>query len=605
MADASPKQQIIDKLQAVDTVMVTVSSNPSVDALSAALGLTLLINKLNKHATAVFSGDIPPAITFLDPKKTFENTVDSLRDFIIALDKEKADHLRYKVDGDMVKIFITPYRTTITDRDLEFSQGDYNVEMVIAIGVTDDSDLDHALADHGKIMHDATVAALSIGNTQSDIGSINWHEAYASSYSELLVGVAEGLRKDKSLLDEQVASAFLTGIVAATDRFSNERTTSTAMTMAADLMAAGANQQLIATKLAEAHEVSEITTPSEPRTNNDGTMALSDDVLARVDRKSDSPPNAQAPDGDMQISHEKVGSIESVTRQTEAQRQRAATTAAKTQLADQQAAKSESEAALAKQLASQQQQSDVPSVAEIQQDLAAASSEVDSAASATGITDMNLPMPMQHEPMFGGTLNATTDSAAEDARRAMENDHNKGILQHNAPKKYVGNPPNRPTATAPDVTKQNSEALHEMGATLRGHDLQPIRSSEAPAKTLADINAAHRTQGAEPHDAITAALNSGLSAEEQRNSIPAMTYEAVEPAPPRAQPPAAPPKQGDSQPQLPPMPDFSQLPPELPAADTANDAALEANFPPAPAPATPPAPPSPADPKQFQIPGQS
>lgn len=105
MNDGNAKQQIVEKVKTSSNILVTVSTNPSVDELSAALGLTILLNKMDKHATAVFSGAIPPAITFLDPEKTFENTVDSLRDFIIALDKEKADHLRYKVDGDVVKIF--------------------------------------------------------------------------------------------------------------------------------------------------------------------------------------------------------------------------------------------------------------------------------------------------------------------------------------------------------------------------------------------------------------------------------------------------------------------------------------------------------------------
>src|SRR5690348_15885535 len=124
MADAlSARQQIIDKIKESSNILVTVSQSPSVDEVSAALGLTIMLNKLKKHATAVVSGDIPPAITFLDPTKTFENTVDSLRDFIIALDKEKADHLRYKVDGDVVKIFISPFRTTFTQDDLDFSQG--------------------------------------------------------------------------------------------------------------------------------------------------------------------------------------------------------------------------------------------------------------------------------------------------------------------------------------------------------------------------------------------------------------------------------------------------------------------------------------------------
>ena len=91
-----------------------------------------MLNKLDKRATAVFSGAIPPAITFLEPEKNFEGTVDSLRDFIIALNKEKADRLRYKVEGDVVRIYITPYKTDLSEKDLEFSYGDFNVDLVIA-----------------------------------------------------------------------------------------------------------------------------------------------------------------------------------------------------------------------------------------------------------------------------------------------------------------------------------------------------------------------------------------------------------------------------------------------------------------------------------------
>ena len=103
------QEKIIESIRSSETILVTVSKNPSVDELAAALGLTMQLNDMGKHATAVVSGEIPPAITFLKPEKTFNNSVDSLRDFVIALDKEKADHLRYKVEGDMVKIFITPF----------------------------------------------------------------------------------------------------------------------------------------------------------------------------------------------------------------------------------------------------------------------------------------------------------------------------------------------------------------------------------------------------------------------------------------------------------------------------------------------------------------
>lgn len=249
------KQQTVDAIKSTDNILVTVSNNPSVDELSAALGLTIILNNLDKRASAVFSGSIPPAISFLEPNKTFEPSAESLRDFIIALDKEKADHLRYKVEGDVVKIFITPYRRVLSEKDLNFSLGDYNVELVIALGVTDKSHLDKSLEAQGKILHSASVVTVTAGKDGSSLGNLDWHDATASSLSEMIVSISDGLKGEKPILDQQTATALLTGIVSATDRFSNAKTTSRSMTMAAQLMAAGANQQLIAAKLEEAHEI--------------------------------------------------------------------------------------------------------------------------------------------------------------------------------------------------------------------------------------------------------------------------------------------------------------------------------------------------------------
>ncbi len=67
------------------------------------------------------------------------------------------------------------------------------------------------------------------------------------------------------VIDEQIATALLTGIVAATDRFSNEHTKPRVMTMAAQLMAAGASQQLIATKLAGNHVIKSRKTSCQQR----------------------------------------------------------------------------------------------------------------------------------------------------------------------------------------------------------------------------------------------------------------------------------------------------------------------------------------------------
>lgn len=250
---STPKQQVTERLRQANNVLVTVPSNPSVDELAATIGLTLMLNKLDKHATAVFSGQVPSTLEFLRPEETIETNTDSLRDFIVSLDKNKADKLRYKVEENVVRIFITPYRTSITQDDLEFTQGDFNIDAVVALGVSQRDELDQVIIAHGRILHDATVIGVTAGQEISEIGQINWQEPAASSLCEMLVSISEALKG--GLIDEQIATAFLTGIVAETERFSNPKTTPKVMTMAAQLMAAGANQQLIANELEKAVEV--------------------------------------------------------------------------------------------------------------------------------------------------------------------------------------------------------------------------------------------------------------------------------------------------------------------------------------------------------------
>ena len=274
----SPKTQVVERLKEAQNVLVTVSNNPSVDQLAAAIGFTLMMNKLGKHATAVFSGQIPSTLEFLKPADTLETNTDSLRDFIISLDKSKADKLRYKVEENVVKIFITPYRTSLSEQDLDFSQGDFNVDAVIALGVDEREHIDQAIVAHGRILHDATVIGVMAGQAPCDVGSINWQDTSASSLSEMLVSISEAFQS--GLLDGQMATAFLTGIVAETDRFSNEKTSPKVMTMSAQLMAAGANQQLIATELKPVQEV-ETAVPSD--------LPVPSEEVAPVEQPEDNP----------------------------------------------------------------------------------------------------------------------------------------------------------------------------------------------------------------------------------------------------------------------------------------------------------------------------
>ena len=587
MASQSQKQQIIQSIKDVTNILVTVSADPSVDELSAALGLTIFLNKLGKHATAVFSGKVPPAISFLEPDETFEATADSLRDFIIALDKEKADHLRYKVVDDAVKIFITPYRATITEADLEFSQGDYNIELVLALNVESQDHLDKALTAHGKILHDAVVSTVTAGMVRSSLGTVDWHDDKASGVSEMLVDLIDELRTPKVTMDEQIATALLTGVVAATERFSNNLTSSRVMTLAAELMAVGANQQLIATKLAEgqaikAEEHSELeqskqaADAADDKTDDDDGQ---DGANFKVERgKRSEPAESKRDDGALSISHERRGSLDDVAKQTRAEEQDAAARAATAQLDRLRAA----------------------SVTSGRSSATSTSQPISASVSAE---------PETATPLLGGTLNATTERAAEDKRRDLDTDQNKTILHHGT---YVG-------ASRPALGESPLNAA--MGKSDEPPSVDPFATTNKDEAVIAALKeetqalADKQTQSTAPPSLPDSERDARAAITEALAAAPPLEP-AASPAPVVSSSPlptvsSAPATLADIESNvmhgLPPLPDFSDfsgsgLPPLPPAPVGAADGGLPAlNTPPsapsAPAPRT-------FNPSQFQIPGQ-
>lgn len=630
MDEIKAKQQVVEKIKEASKILVTVSDSPSVDALSAALGLTMILDKQEKYATAIFSGETPPAIAFLEPEKTFDDTTDSLRDFIIALNKEKADHLRYKVEGESVKIFITPYKTTINQDDLEFSQGDYNVELVIALGVDNQEHLDNALDNHGQILHDAAIVTLSVGDQYSSLGGVDWHDDNASSLSEMVAGLAEALKEDKkkSLLDKQISTALLTGVVAQTDRFSNEHTTSKVMTVAASLMAAGADQQLIANELQQAHtiEVTEEDDQTDDTTDQDGDT--NDDATAEAVEE----PVVKKDPTRLSIEHEDDETLAELDKRVLGE------DAAREKIED------EIEAI-------QDEAEEVAGVRELAA-IDAARPKVES------LKPQEDPAPSpayaieadETEPTFGGILNATADQAEEDKRRAIEDDQNRTILSHAS----IGEDA---VQTSEESTEPSapSQPLEATTAEPAGSDGFPGTPSVAPGSVGVNATESDDTVHSSYASEEASPALGGLNGEKVIQPLEQAAQELAQPQVPAASfdpfasSPSAPTAPTDfGLPLPPPIPDFSQgLPPApnaapqpailgdilapepqspelnyeatntVPAPGTAYAFDETPSLPPiepiqppayetpqAPVAPTPPSQPPAANPGQFQIPGQ-
>ena len=238
--------QVAEKIKHGTNILIALSKDPNLDEISAAIALAIILDQQKKHVTAIYSGKTPNALEFLKPEETFQKDTSSLQDFIIALNKSKADHLTYQIDGDYVKIFITPYKRQVTKEDLEYSYGDYNVDLVIVFNVNAGSEIDSALSEYGRIMHDATAINITSG-VPGHFADLEWSDPSKSSVCEMVYDLINVLDIDS--ISQEVATALLTGILSATERFANNRTKPTTMAVASKLMEAGADQQLISSNI--------------------------------------------------------------------------------------------------------------------------------------------------------------------------------------------------------------------------------------------------------------------------------------------------------------------------------------------------------------------
>lgn len=256
-----------EKIKAAKNILVTVSDNPTIDEVASALGLNLVFDKMGKRCTAIYSGSLLSKFELLNTRDVFENNTDSLQDFIITIDKSKADSLRYKPEGEFVKIYIAPYKTRLTQDDLSFSRGDYNVDLVILLNVSEESKVDTALVAHKRMFHNVDVINLSIAEA-GKIAELEWNDTGAGAISEMAFnlvkkvlaeeteGGAREADRDKKIIDERIATAFLTGITASTERFSNEKTSVAIMNMAGELMGLGAKQNLVSINIDNVNDFS-------------------------------------------------------------------------------------------------------------------------------------------------------------------------------------------------------------------------------------------------------------------------------------------------------------------------------------------------------------
>ena len=138
----------------------------------------------------------------------------------------------------------------MTASDIHIEEGTFNTDLII---VLDCSDLDRIGAFYTQntdLFYEVPVVNIDHHSTNVNFGKVNIVDITASSTAEILVSLLETVGKDvQNMIDADMATCLLTGIITDTNSFQNSNTTPKSLTVAAQMVAAGAHQQEIITRI--------------------------------------------------------------------------------------------------------------------------------------------------------------------------------------------------------------------------------------------------------------------------------------------------------------------------------------------------------------------
>jgi len=244
--ELSPKQQIVEAIKESKNILLLIHRDPDGDAVGSLSAFSLVLSKLGKNPFAVCTDDISAVFSYLPIDKITHKLTGS-RDFIISLavDAVKAEKFLYKAEDGRINFIITPKSGQFSPEMVTFPGGKFKFDLIIVLDSLDLERLGKPYIDNPDLFYETPIINIDHHAGNDHFGKINLVDLTATSTCEILVSIFETLSGDTSLLTMEVATALLTGIITDTNSFQNQNTTPKSLTVAAQLVAAQADQQEI------------------------------------------------------------------------------------------------------------------------------------------------------------------------------------------------------------------------------------------------------------------------------------------------------------------------------------------------------------------------
>lgn len=260
----SPKQQLVEALRTAERILITSHENPDGDALGSALALQHVLDRLGKHTTVAMTGKFDPALRFLNGFASVMNDVVDKQEFMIVLDEASGRAKNVEVrrlDDHRIALVLVPESGKISSENITFEPGKYLYDLIIVLDCPNLEQLGELYTKHAELFTNVPVVSIDHHLAHNGYGKFNISDTNAAATAEIMVSVIESLAQAENkgnLIDSHVATCLLTGLMTDTGSFQNSNTTPKSLTVAAQMVALGADHRRIVTDVFKTRPVSQL-----------------------------------------------------------------------------------------------------------------------------------------------------------------------------------------------------------------------------------------------------------------------------------------------------------------------------------------------------------
>jgi len=239
-------EQIKNTIDSSRQILITFAKDCSIDAIASALALYLALKKMNKLVDIVCADfTLPKNLKFLPATDQIQSRLANLQKLVINVEigQDKMESFSYNIKDNQLKIYLTAKAGAIAPDDISTEEPTYKYDLIITLDTPDLEGLGSIFEKSPEFFYNTNIINIDHRPDNEQYGQINLIDFNAVATAEVLFNLLQQL--NNQLLDDQIATCLLTGLITKTKSFQTPSVTPKTLDIAGQLMILDADRQTI------------------------------------------------------------------------------------------------------------------------------------------------------------------------------------------------------------------------------------------------------------------------------------------------------------------------------------------------------------------------